>query len=85
MVAPPGNRTDQRTDISGPRFHMAVEEGSRRSAEIVVPVVVDQLGPTSVVDVGCGNGSWLAQFKRHGVREVLGIDGRRAAVTLAIE
>src|SRR5262249_48124778 len=51
-------------------------EGSRASAEVVVPLVLRLLGPPdSVVDVGCGLGSWLAVFQAHGVRDVLGIDG----------
>jgi SAM-dependent methyltransferase len=29
----------------------------------------------SVVDVGCGDGSWLVAFQRHGVDEILGLDG----------
>ncbi len=33
------------------------------------------LNPKSVVDVGCGLGSWLAVFREHGVSEVLGVDG----------
>ncbi len=66
-------------------FHMAMEAGSDRSARVIVPLVVQQLRPLSVVDVGCGSGSWLKEFKRHGAREVLGIDGSRQAVELRLE
>jgi SAM-dependent methyltransferase len=31
--------------------------------------------PTSVVDVGCGTGEWLATFQEHGVRDIAGVDG----------
>lgn len=31
--------------------------------------------PESVVDVGCGVGTWLAAFAQHGVDDVLGVDG----------
>jgi hypothetical protein len=31
--------------------------------------------PQSVVDVGCGDGTWLSVFRQHGVRDILGIDG----------
>lgn len=48
---------------------------SRRSAEKVVPLLIDLLGPRSVVDVGCGVGTWLSIFIKHGVEDVLGIDG----------
>ncbi len=43
--------------------------------EIIVPVLVDLLRPQSVVDVGCGIGTFLAAFKRQGILDVLGIDG----------
>lgn len=49
--------------------------GSRRSADVVVPLVLDLTQPSSVVDVGCGTGSWLAVFNEHGVEDVLGVDG----------
>jgi SAM-dependent methyltransferase len=50
-------------------------EGSRRSAEVVVPLVMQLVRPASVVDVGCGTGGWLAAFRSRGVRDVLGLDG----------
>ena len=31
--------------------------------------------PRGIIDVGCGNGSWLSAVKELGVKEVLGIDG----------
>ena len=40
-----------------------------------MPQVLELLRPRSVVDVGCGCGTWLAVFRRHGVEDVLGIDG----------
>lgn len=48
--------------------------GSRRSAEIIVPMVVELLEPRSVVDIGCGVGSWLSVFARAGVDDMLGVD-----------
>lgn len=52
-----------------------LDETSPASAEVVVPIVLDLVGPSSVVDVGCGRGAWLAVFRRHGVADVLGVDG----------
>lgn len=49
--------------------------GSRRSAERVVPIVLEFLRLQSVVDVGCGVGAWLSVFKKNGVKRTLGIDG----------
>jgi SAM-dependent methyltransferase len=50
-------------------------ETTRRSAGKVVPVVVEALAPASVIDVGCGVGCWLEEFNRHGVTDLLGVDG----------
>ena len=48
---------------------------ARRSAEVVVPIVMELLAPRSVCDVGCGPAIWLSVFADHGVEEVLGVDG----------
>lgn len=46
-----------------------------KSAEEVVPLVMDILNPKTIADIGCGNGTWLSVFKKHGISEVVGIDG----------
>ena len=46
-----------------------------RAAKEVVPLIMDLLKPTSVVDVGCGIGTWLVVFEDFGVKDVVGIDG----------
>src|SRR3981081_11169 len=48
---------------------------AQRSADAIVPVVIDLVRPRSVVDIGCGTGTWLAAFRRDGVPDVFGIDG----------
>jgi SAM-dependent methyltransferase len=50
-------------------------ELARRSAEAIVPQVMDLLAPRSVCDVGCGRGIWLAVFRQHGADRVIGTDG----------
>lgn len=50
-------------------------EGSAKSATVVVPLVLSLLPVGSVIDVGCGIGPWAAEFLRHGVEDVWGIDG----------
>jgi SAM-dependent methyltransferase len=42
---------------------------------VIVPLVVERLRPRSVVDVGCGLGTWLAVFMENGVADVTGVDG----------
>jgi SAM-dependent methyltransferase len=56
-------------------FYNAHKESSRRLAEVIVPLVVSLTQPHSVIDIGCGLGTWLSVFKQHGVEDVLGIDG----------
>jgi len=42
---------------------------------VIVPLVVERLRPRSVVDVGCGLGTWLSVFLENGVADVTGVDG----------
>lgn len=50
-------------------------EGSKRSAKQIVPLVLEILKIKSVIDVGCGVGTWLSVFKEYGVEDILGVDG----------
>lgn len=45
------------------------------AAKEILPFVLKIKDIDSVIDVGCGNGSWLKAVKELGVNEVLGIDG----------
>jgi SAM-dependent methyltransferase len=58
-----------------PEFFLEFIEGTRRSAELVAPICIELLGPRSVVDVGCGVGTWLAAFREAGVERITGLDG----------
>lgn len=48
---------------------------SKGSAQHVAPLVLQLVNPQSVVDVGCGIGTWLSVFKDLGAQRILGIDG----------
>lgn len=48
---------------------------SSRSAQRIVPSVLAKLSVASVLDVGCGVGTFLREFSNNGVRDFLGIDG----------
>ncbi len=49
-------------------------DSAERSARVVVPLIVERLRPSSVVDVGCGSGAWLKVFREHGIGDVVGVD-----------
>lgn len=45
------------------------------AAEAFVPILFDYISPKSVVDIGCGLGTWLRVFQNKGIKDILGIDG----------
>lgn len=59
-------------------FYADQSPGSTQSAEIVLPLVTRLLAPASVVDVGCGVGTWLKVAQELGISDVIGIDGAYA-------
>jgi SAM-dependent methyltransferase len=58
-----------------PKFFTWALERARSSAEAIVPLVLAEVEPQSVVDFGCGVGVWLEAFARHGIEDYLGVDG----------
>lgn len=61
-------------------FYDTIRPGVVASAKAVVPIVLKELksadiAVTSVVDVGCGEGWWAYEFTKHGIEDVVGIDG----------
>jgi SAM-dependent methyltransferase len=56
-------------------FFRDQSDGSRRSAKEIVPLVLELIRPKSVIDVGCGVGTWLSVFRECGVDDVVGVDG----------
>jgi SAM-dependent methyltransferase len=51
------------------------EDGTAKSAERILPFVVNRYAPKSAIDIGCGSGVWLAALKQLGVADVTGVDG----------
>ena len=65
-------------------FYEQIGPQAARSAERIVPLVMDLVHPKSVVDIGCGTGGFLRAFKQHGVEDVLGlVDLKHAAARRA--
>jgi SAM-dependent methyltransferase len=56
-------------------FYRDLDRTAAPSAARIVPRVLALAPIASVVDVGCGDGSWLAAFSEAGVADILGLDG----------
>ena len=46
-----------------------------RAAEIIVPILLQHIQPKSVLDIGCGTGTWLKVFEQAGITDFFGVDG----------
>lgn len=51
----------------------------------LVPILVELFHPTSVVDIGCGIGTFLHEFIECNITDVLGIDGEWVDKTLLVK
>jgi SAM-dependent methyltransferase len=56
-------------------YSQANAAGASPSAKVCVPIVIDLLSPSRVIDVGCGRGEWLSEFLASESVTVLGVDG----------
>jgi hypothetical protein len=57
------------------RFFDWVDYTASRSARRMLPIAQRIAKPASVVDVGCGRGTWLAEWVRLGITDIKGLDG----------
>jgi hypothetical protein len=58
-----------------PGFFTGNARNSMRSAHPVLEIVRDLYSPTSIVDIGCGSGAWLATAETLGFTVLRGYDG----------
>ncbi|HAB16009.1 MAG TPA: methyltransferase domain-containing protein [Verrucomicrobiota bacterium] len=56
------------------RYYEGLKEDSAGSAREAVPLICRLFAPKSVVDVGCGSGTWAKAYLEAGA-DVLGVDG----------
>jgi SAM-dependent methyltransferase len=62
-------------DLYGDQFYASQIEGSLKSARIFLECLFSIWKPGSVVDIGCGRGTWLAACGELGIERLVGIDG----------
>lgn len=46
-----------------------------KAASVLVPFVINLTNPKSVLDIGCGTGTWLKIFEQNGIYDIYGLDG----------
>jgi SAM-dependent methyltransferase len=56
-------------------YYQRLQPGALQSAREIIPLVLQLIHPRSVIDVGCGQGAWLAVFRELGIEDIQGVDG----------
>src|SRR5690348_3640657 len=69
----------------GRRFYSRQSGGSRSSADVILPIVFDLVHPRSVVDVGCGVGTWLSAAHQLGAGTIIGYDGHHVQDNMMVD
>jgi SAM-dependent methyltransferase len=69
-----GSRLYNEKRLKGNYVHTEIVHNLNSPRE-VVPLIMNLFYPKSVLDVGCGLGTWLRVFEEGGVIDYLGVDG----------
>lgn len=56
-------------------FYEWQQSNSYKSAQYILPILLQHFKPNSAIDVGCGVQTWLKSLTELGVEDVLGVDG----------
>lgn len=59
-----------------PTFYADKNEGSYKSAKEILSYLIPSLKINSMIDFGCGTGSWLKAAKELGCKDCLGLEGK---------
>ena len=63
------------THVYNDTFFDYIDQGARSSAQTFIRHLQQWISPTSVLDLGCGRGVWLDEWRRAGAGDVVGVDG----------
>jgi SAM-dependent methyltransferase len=58
-----------------PAFYNGQSPTSFDAGSTMLPPVLELVRPASLVDIGCGVGTWLAAAEKHGVGTLVGVEG----------
>ncbi|MEI7579996.1 MAG: methyltransferase domain-containing protein [bacterium] len=76
------------TNSITPEYTSDYQEGIRQfaidGANKIIPILIEEFHPASVLDVGCGTAEWVAKAASLGVEDFMAIDMEYATATLAI-
>lgn len=71
-------QTKEMDELHGPAYQALFathHERFRQSASQILPVLLNWLQISSILDVGCGQGAWLLEAKQIGIKKLYGLDG----------
>jgi SAM-dependent methyltransferase len=74
-TAPTPTPTDNGNNSYTSGFYSGIEPGALRSARVILGVLFEAYRPNAVLDIGCGQGAWLAAAEELGCSHLVGIDG----------
>jgi 2-polyprenyl-3-methyl-5-hydroxy-6-metoxy-1,4-benzoquinol methylase len=57
------------------KFYQRLSEQATKSSDALVPIIYEKLRPGSILDVGCGHGTWLKKWSSY-VPDIFGVDGK---------
>ena len=75
MSAPDQDMRGTATSPYSEAFYRSLDATAEASACRIWPMLIELCPVVSVVDVGCGDGGWLAAARNHGISDVLGLEG----------
>jgi len=67
--------TENFDNLYSDEFYSRNEEGMKNSAQTILGLLFQHFIPNSVIDIGCGQGAWLAAAEKLGTRKLIGMDG----------
>jgi len=56
-------------------YYSSIERSAESSSRVLVPLILELIKPQSVLDVGCGDGTWLNAYAQTGLVDYQGVDG----------